>query len=403
MSARSARLALLFANAGHLATHFLMLLYPTVVLSLEGRFGLSYGELLSLSLPGFVLYGVAALPAGWLGDRWSAEWMMVAFFVGSGGGAVLTGLAGGPLGIAVGLGVIGAFGAIYHPVGLAWLVRNAENRGRILGYNGIFGSIGVGMAPVTAAALTDFAGWRAAFFVPGLLCLAVGVALAFFLRLRLLVPAGTDRVPTPDPGRAVVLRAFIVLSVTMTASGLVAQVIPVVLPKLFDLRLARLTDGGTLGAGGLVSLVFIVASTMQMLGGWLADRFALRRLYVLSWALQIPLLLALTRLVELPLLAASTLAYCLVLIATPVENTLVVLYTPGHWRATAFGAKFVLALGIGAGGVPLAGFLYDRTGDFVWLFAILTVLAAVVALGGLFLPREEVEAIAAPPRPAAAE
>ena len=45
MSSRSAALSLAFANVGHLFTHLLMLLYPTVVLALEGRYGLSYGEL----------------------------------------------------------------------------------------------------------------------------------------------------------------------------------------------------------------------------------------------------------------------------------------------------------------------------------------------------------------------
>jgi hypothetical protein len=55
MSPRSAALSLAFANVGHLFTHMLMLLYPTVVLALEGRYGLSYGELLALSMPGFVL------------------------------------------------------------------------------------------------------------------------------------------------------------------------------------------------------------------------------------------------------------------------------------------------------------------------------------------------------------
>jgi len=37
MSPRSAALSLAFANVGHLFTHMLMLLYPTVVLALEGR------------------------------------------------------------------------------------------------------------------------------------------------------------------------------------------------------------------------------------------------------------------------------------------------------------------------------------------------------------------------------
>src|SRR5258708_33296283 len=103
MSGSSPRLAVFFANSGHTLTHLLMLLYPTVVLALEGRFGLSYGELISLSIAGNIVFGAAALPAGWLGDRWSAEKMMVLYFIGTGLAAVLTGFADGPVGLALGL------------------------------------------------------------------------------------------------------------------------------------------------------------------------------------------------------------------------------------------------------------------------------------------------------------
>jgi len=47
-------------------------LYPTVVLALEPVFAMPYGELLLLAVAGNVLFGAMALPAGWLGDRWSA-------------------------------------------------------------------------------------------------------------------------------------------------------------------------------------------------------------------------------------------------------------------------------------------------------------------------------------------
>ena len=50
----------------------MMLIYPVVVLSLEREFNQPYAELLPLAFAGFVLYGVAALPAGWLADRFSA-------------------------------------------------------------------------------------------------------------------------------------------------------------------------------------------------------------------------------------------------------------------------------------------------------------------------------------------
>src|SRR3984893_8499963 len=128
MNSRSATLALVFSSVGHFFAHLLMLLYPTVVLVLVGRWGMSYGDLLSLSLAGFVLFGLGALPAGWLGDRWSAERMMVVFFVGTGGAAIATGLTDGPMALAVGLAAIGLFGSIYHPVGTAWLVPKGGNR-----------------------------------------------------------------------------------------------------------------------------------------------------------------------------------------------------------------------------------------------------------------------------------
>jgi MFS family permease len=385
----AAKLPVLFANLGHLLTHMLMLLYPTVVLVLEGKYGLTYGELLSLSMPGYLLYGFAALPAGWLGDRWSAEHMMVIFFLGSGAAAIFTGLSDGPLGLAVGLAGIGLFGSIYHPVGIAWLVRNAENRGRMLGWNGIFGSLGVGTASFVAAALSGLASWRAAFIVPGIVAAVAGIALGVLVRGRHVVALKTDRKPETEPERGDVRRAFIVLSITMLSAGLVFQVLTVSMPKLFDLRLTGLTNGGTLGTGGFVSLVFLVSAVMQLVGGWLADRFSLRRVYLLAWVAQIPVLILVARMTEAPLLALMTLLFSLETLTGPAENSLLVRYTPGRWRATAFGAKFVLSLGIAALGVPLAGYVYDSTGDFAWLYAILSGLVAIIVAAAMFLPRDD--------------
>jgi MFS transporter, FSR family, fosmidomycin resistance protein len=395
MTKTSARWALFFANIGHSLTHLMMLLYPTVVLTLEARFGLTYGELMWLFVPGLVLYGVAALPAGWLADRWSAERMMVMFFTGSGVAGIVTGLAPGPVGLAIGLGLIGFFGSIYHPVGTAWLVRNAENRGRMLGWNGIFGSVGIGAGPLVAAGLTTLYGWRAAFIVPGFLSLALGGALAVLVRGGSVTAAVSDRKPQPEPARGDIKRAFILLSVTMLSTGIIFQAFSNVLPKLFEQRLADLTNGGLLGTGGLVSLVFVASAIFQLAGGMLSDRFSMKWIYLLCWAVQIPVMFAATRLFELPLFAAALLCFTMIAIATPTENALLVHYTPARWRATAFGAKFVLSLGVATLGVPLVAVAYDRTGDFVWLFVVLGVLAAIVAATALFLPRERAAPIAA--------
>ena len=53
---------------------------------------------------------------------------------------------------------------------------------------------------------------------------------------------------------------------------------------------------------------------------------------------------------------------------------LVAQYTPFRWRALAYGAKFVLALGSGGLTVHLAGWSFDRDGDFSILFVFFGII-----------------------------
>ncbi len=386
MNRQSAGLALVFSSVGHFFAHLLMLLWPTVILVLEGQWGMSYGDLLSLSLGGFVLFGLGALPAGWLGDRWNTERMMVVFFLGTGGAAIATGSGDGPVALALGLAAIGLFGSIYHPVGTAWLVRNAENRGRALGWNGTCGSIGLGIAPFIAGALAQLISWRAAFIVPGVLCMAIGVALFCCVRSSQVIATRVDRSPEPAATRSDVARTFVVLSFTMLADGTLSQAITVALPKAFTAGLTGLTDGGTLDAGGFVTLVFLVSATAQLVGGWLADRFAMKAVYILAWAIQAPLFVLAIEARDVPLLAVMMAVNYLGVLATPAENALLARYTPANWRATAYGAKFLLALGVSTIGVKLVAVTYDAAGSFAPLWGALAGCAAFVAIAGLFLP-----------------
>src|SRR5207302_4751782 len=111
---------------------------------------------------------------------WSRSGMMTVFFFGIGAASILTGLASGAAQIASGLTLIGVFAAIYHPVGIAMLVANRDNVGRVLGVNGVFGNVGVAFSALMAGALADAVGWRAAFIVPGAIALGVGAAFVLF-------------------------------------------------------------------------------------------------------------------------------------------------------------------------------------------------------------------------------
>jgi FSR family fosmidomycin resistance protein-like MFS transporter len=215
MSAASARASLAFSCLGHLYAHVFEPIFYIAALVLPGQLGLPYEEVLALVIAGKLLYGVLAPAAGWLGDRWSTVGMMAVFFLGLGGSALSMAVVEGPWGVAVALGLMGVFGSIYHPVGIAWLIRNAVDKGKAIGLNGVFGGIGPGVASLAAGALIAGFGWRAAFVVPGVVVLLTGVAFLLYLSKGWVVEAKTDRAPQADPSKGDTVRAGIVLSVTM--------------------------------------------------------------------------------------------------------------------------------------------------------------------------------------------
>ena len=392
----SPQLAQTFSNVGHAYSHLMTMLFPTVVIALERTWGLSYGELITLMLAGQILFGAAALPAGWIGDRWSAVGMMIVYFVGTGVAAIATGASRSPFEVALGLAAIGLFASIYHPVGMAWLVRTAVNRGRALGVNGVYGAIGIALGPLVAGILTDVISWRAAFVVPGLTSVAIGLALLVCARRGLVVDTARDVRPVPEPTRNDAVRAFVLLSFTMTFVGLIGSTFMVMLPKLFADRLSDITDGGALGAGALVTLVYLIGATAQYFGGRLADRYAMKHVYVVAFVIQAPVLILAAYLDSWPLLFVAVAMVFVNVGALPSENGMLAHFTPGKWRGTAYGAKFVLALGVAAACVPLVGQIYDRTGGFFWLFILLGISAALVALIGAFLPNDRAASPAAP-------
>jgi MFS family permease len=385
MTHSSARYSFWFSNIGHLFTHMFMLLYPTVVLALEKTWGMTYGELLTLALPGFILFGAAALPAGWLGDKWSEGGMLAVMFAGLGFSAILTGLATSPWMIALGLGCIGLFAAIYHPVGISMVVRSSVNRGWALGINGVFGSIGLASAAFVAGALTDLVHWRAAFIVPGVIAVATGAGFGLVVKAGHLGNQKVDRVPQPDVGRKAMVSSFIALACASVFTGIIFNATSVALPKMFAERM-QIFGGREIGVGGFVSLVYLLGGLSQLLGGLMADRYQLKRIYMISYLLQVPMLLLAAYTNSLPLLLASIMMVVLQLGVVPVESSLYALYSPSKWRSTSFGVKFVISLGVSSVAVPIVAVIHERTHSFEGLFILLGALALAVVGVALFLP-----------------
>src|SRR5229473_6981837 len=170
------RRSIAFLNWAHALDHFVLLIYPTVVIGLEIVYQRPYSELIALSSTAFIAFGVFSLPAGWLADRWSRRNMMAAFYIGCGLALAVCAAAPNLPVMAAALFVLGVFAAIYHPVGMAMLIEVSQARGRTLAFNGVCGNLGVALAAGITGLLASQFGWRAAFIVPAVVCAGTGIA-----------------------------------------------------------------------------------------------------------------------------------------------------------------------------------------------------------------------------------
>ncbi len=397
-----ARLRFLFLNLGHAYAHLFLLLYPTVVLVLEGELGREYGELLLPSTAGFVAFAAGTLPAGWLGDRWSKPGLLALMFIGLGAGALLTSLASSPWQLAGGLALIGLFAAIYHPVGIAMVAEEAGAVGRALGVNGVWGNMGVAAAPLIAGALSTWWSWRAAFAVPGVVAIVTG--LAFLMLIRTTVSAGER--PAPRAARpaspALVRRVFLFVALASLFGGIVFSVMTVALPKMLAEGLsdgAGEGGGGALTAGTLAAGIFAIAAFAQIATGRAVDRMAPRALMLGLAGGQLILFALLAQAFGWPLLLLGFLVMPLVFGEIPVHDAMVAHYGAAQWRGRIYALKYVLSLGVSGAAVPLVVWLHAPGAaggnGFVWLYMTLAIAAALVTAASLLLPgRKEAASLA---------
>lgn len=382
----SPRLALAFSCLGHALMHLFAALYFVVVLALETAWGRPYHELVELWTLGALLVGVGALPAGWLADRWSAPGMLAVMFLGLGGAALACSLADSPAGLRPALAALGLFAAIYHPVGIPWVVRATAARGRALGVNGVFGNVGVASAAVVSGWLIDRHGWRAAFAVPGVVSLAAGMALAACIRLGRV--ADTSAAPTRESGagRGERLRGFALLLFCMACVGVIFQATQTALPKYFARNVSGLLGSGALGVGTAVGAVYLSAGLVQIAGGRLADRLPLKRVYLSGLLLQVPLLALVARAQGWPLVAVAALAALLNATVLPAENLLLAGVAPARHQSLAFAMKFVVSFGTAPLAVQLVSWVDARTSGLRGLFLLLAGMAACAAVAAGALP-----------------
>ena len=373
----------LLLNLAHAIDHMFLLIFATAVAAIALEFGFNdWTDLMPYSVGAFALFGLGSLPAGRLGDLWGRRIMMIIFFIGIGVAALLVALTQNAWQLAAALSLLGAFAAIYHPVGIPMLVQNVPNPGAVIGLNGLVGNLGIAVAALVTGFLVKWIGWRAAFVVPGIIAIACGIVFA------IMCPKESESPSRRKGGKAKVtltsemlVRAFAV----MTAAAAVSTV-------LFNFTTngnAQLLAEGFRGMiedpallGILLAMIYAIASLAQLVVGGLIDRMSIKPLQLWMSVIQVPLFIIAAHTQDWWLFAALLAVMVFVFGSVPFTDAMIVRYVDDRLRSRVAGMRLTVAFGFSSGAVWVLGPMVKQIGfsNALWIMAGIAALKAAIVL-----------------------
>jgi MFS family permease len=350
-----------FLNIAHGFDHFVLLIYPTVVIGLEAVYGRPYSELIVLSSAAFLAFGIFSLPAGWLADRWSRRNMMGAFYLGCGVSMIAVALAPNLIVLSVAMFALGIFAAIYHPVGMAMLIEASGAKGRTLAFNGVCGNLGVSLAAGVSGALAYWISWRSAFYVPAVLLLVTGVV---YLRMT---PDDRHHASKRQSKPAIALTPklmamlFGLFLIIALSAGLVFNVLTIALPKIVDEGMVK--DVPLVLVGSVATAVLLCGALAQLAIGRLVEWFAPHYLFAVVTALGFLGNLWASYADGIPLMIALAIAIAAIYAQVTVNDMILARYTADAWRGRVYAVRYFTLFISSAIAIGMIAFLH-KTGGF---------------------------------------
>ena len=322
-------------------------------------------------------FGLGALLAGWLADRFGSKRMLVVYLVGCSATAVAAWWAPSLSTLFGVMFAMGCFASIYHPAGLSLISRatTAETRGAALGWHGIFGSLGIAGAPFLAALIfsTGSVDWRSYFLLLTIPAMIVAVLMTVSLVRRgdssaesVRPPAdqeqdrdSSDKVDSPNE-QPIPWRAFLTLVAAGAVSGFVYAAFLHFLPRYLDsagLRPSKWSPESFRNA--LTTIALLCAAVGQGVAGRLAMPGRLEKLLVFVLLGNVPPLVWMALADGTQRFIAACLLAFIHFMNQPVYNSLIAQMIPVSRRSTGYGFSNLMCFGIGAFGPMTLGQIPD--------------------------------------------
>lgn len=371
----------------HGLVHASVLLLPTLLADVQREFQVSLLEILAVANVMYLVFGLAAVPAGYCADRVGSRTMLIVAAAGCALSLLVIANAPSFAFLSTGLVLLGLFAGIYHPSGLSLLSRGVASgeRGRAMGIHGVGGSFGEALAPAWAALFAVSFGWRYGFLAAAVLA---GACALLALSLPGVTPdPAAHRHPTPRAnlhalGRSLAAlwksRPLRWLLVSTVASGFVYRGVLTFLP----LHLSQ-SAGSAFAASYLVSLVLVAGIVAQRFGGELADRLPRERLFLAEVALFVPVLVLLGFTSGVGLIALALCFGFLWYLAQPLASALAAAHSDTDDHGLLYGIQFASTFGVGSFATTAGALLVARGGTAMAFvgFGLVAILQLVAALG----------------------
>ena len=384
-ASRNLTLPDMYINIGHFLDHFMMLIFAKAAFDAGRHFGLSYDEIIIYGTLGLFLFGAAAPLAGWLADKYSRSLIIIIYPFGVSLGAFLCFLSSSPIMLGFSIGVIGFFAAIFHPVGIAMLIRDSNKVGIRLGVNGVWGNMGVAAAPVLTGFIILNSNWQLSFLVPSLICLIFGIAQ---LRGFKEIDIKEEKTKQKISNGLVEGWKIVLLSLTMTtlAGGFIFGSLTFLIPRIFEVNLSGISVDIAI-TGLLAGIVYAIASLSQVGVGYLIDRYSPKLILGFVGIGQFFLIYLSSLYIDYALFFVMLMAMFFVFGQVPITDAILVRYVDDQWRARILSVKFLINLCAGASVLPLVSLFLGYGYTFSDLLTILSCLAIFVVISAYMLPK----------------
>jgi len=339
------RITSLLLNLAHAIDHLMLLVFATAVSAIAHDFGMGrWEDLMPYTTGAFLMFGIGSFPSGRLGDLWGRRAMMLVFFFGMGASALLVGLTRNAWQLALALGLMGTFASIYHPVGIPMLLRHTRKPGITIGINGMAGNLGIAAAAISTGFLIQYADWRTAFIVPGLLSIAFGLLFMKIAPAEQGAP-GKQTVRQIELPPATRNRVFLVMTMLAITSSILFNFTTNGNGELLKTRLPILVQQPAL-LGMLLAVVYALSSLSQLAVGRLIDRFPIRNVMLGIITFQGPVFLLAAFSQGWTLYAIMIIFMVLVFGSIPFTDAIIARYVDDSIRSRVSGMRLAVSFGV---------------------------------------------------------